>query len=78
MVLKRLLAAAASVLMIGSSVKLPPAEVQAEGEDEYLCRDYHDFSGNQHYMDKYNTATSLTSRSSGAMTTRRVSSMTTS
>lgn len=58
MVLKRLLAAAASVLMIGSSVKLPPAEVQAEGEDEYLCRDYHDFSGNQHYMDKYNTATS--------------------
>ncbi|MCR4793749.1 MAG: N-acetylglucosamine-1-phosphate uridyltransferase [Ruminococcus sp.] len=60
MVFKRLLAAAASFLLVGSTVRFPSTTVVAAGtgEEEYLCRDYHDFSGDQHYMDKYNTATS--------------------
>ena len=92
MVFKRLLAAASSIMIIGSSLKLPQnvTAVQEEDvsedlfsdmdvqedtfpdvdvqediptdedvqEEEYLCRDYHTFSGDQHYMDNYNTATS--------------------
>ncbi len=46
MVFKRLLAAAASFLLVGSNVKFPTTVVvAANAEDEYLCRDYHDFSG---------------------------------
>lgn len=92
MVFKRMLAAVASIVMIGSTLKLPQnvTAVQEEEisedtstdvdvqddiptdedvqedtppdedvqEEEYLCRDYHTFSGDQHYMDNYNTATS--------------------
>lgn len=59
MVSKKLLAAALSVLTIGSAVKLPSASVTAADiGEEYLCRDYHDVSGSRHYIDNYNTATS--------------------
>ena len=81
MVFKRLLAVAASIIMAGSTLKLPSTakavqeeETQEEffmnedfpdedidedeSQDEYLCRDYHTSSGDQHYMEKYNSATS--------------------
>ncbi len=71
MFLKSLPAAAASAVMLGSTLISPLCAnaVQTvdfqedhlsaeEAHEEYLCRDFHNLLGNQHYMDKYNTAVS--------------------
>ncbi len=57
MVFKRMLAAvAAAAVMTGSALSFHPPKTFAA--DDYLIRDYYDISGNQHYIDKYNSATS--------------------
>ena len=56
MVFKRLLAAAAAVVLCFSAFKLPTFGTAAV--EEFISRDYHNFSGDQHYMDNYNSASS--------------------
>lgn len=58
MLFKRMLAAVSAAVLSFSALTLTGYTAAAEGEEEYLCRDYCDFSGDQHYIDNYNTATS--------------------
>ncbi|MCR5600704.1 MAG: hypothetical protein K6G33_08195 [Ruminococcus sp.] len=69
MFFKRLPATAASVVILGSTLisllcanavqTVDFQETQLSGEEaheEYLCRDFHNLLGDQHYMEKYNIA----------------------
>ena len=57
MFFKRMLATAAACALAFTALRMPGFTASAEDE-EYLCRDYSDFTGERHYIDDYNTATS--------------------
>lgn len=59
MLIKRLLAATAAAAMAFTSLRMPSFFAAADDEqEEYLCRDLSDLTGDQHYIDTYNTVTS--------------------